>query len=137
MSSLREQLIRDEGRRLALYQDSAGLWTIGVGHNLSAHGISDAVCDLMLDEDIARVLAGLKARAGWYVTLPEPRRAVLENMAFNLGIGGLMGFRRMLAFLQAGDYAGAAGEMADSKWASQVGGRARRLAEQMRTGAWT
>lgn len=121
---------------LTPYRDDIGCLTIGVGHNLDAHGISKAVSALMLDEDIERVKAALMVRTPWYIALPEPRRAVLENMAFNMGTGGLMGFRKMLACLQAGDYAGAAVEMLESKWAGQVGDRARRLAEQMRTGTW-
>lgn len=134
--TLRDQLIRDEGKRLMPYEDSVGILTIGVGHNLIAHGISDEVCDLLLTEDIARVQGDLRVRIPWYLDLPEPRRAVLENMAFNVGTGGLLGFRRMLAAVQAGDYALAATEMLDSRWAGQVGGRARRLATQMRSGVW-
>jgi lysozyme len=136
VSSLRAQLQRDEGLRLEPYRDDVGLLTIGYGHNLDAHGISQEVAELLLTEDIARVLAGLRARAPWYLELPEPRRAVLENMAFNVGVGGLMGFRKMLLAVQAGDYAAAAREMLDSRWAAQVGARAQRLADQMREGAW-
>jgi lysozyme len=134
--TLREQLIRDEGKHLTPYRDTLGLLTIGVGHNLDAHGISEEVCDLLLTEDIARTLGGLRARLGWYADLAEPRRAVLENMAFNMGVGGLLGFRKMLAAIQAGAWSKAADEMLDSDWARQVGDRAKRLAEQMRSGTW-
>ena len=57
-------------------------------------------------------------------------------MAFNLGVNGLLGFRKTLALIEAGDYTKASVEMLDSKWARQVKGRATRLSEQMRTGKW-
>ena len=43
------------------------------------------------------------------------------NMLFNLGLPRLLGFTNMWAAIQAGDYAKAADEMLDSKWAAQVG----------------
>ena len=136
--TLRDQLIRDEGKRLTPYRDTIGCLTIGVGHNLDAHGISDEVCDLLLTDDIARVEAGLRVRLPWATPdrLGEARYGVLANMGFNLGVAGLMRFRLMLAAVEAGDWTEAAKEMLDSEWARQVGDRAERLAEQMRTGEW-
>jgi lysozyme len=49
-------------------------------------------------------------------------------MALNLGWPRLSAFRNMLAALQAMDYATAAREALDSKWAKQVGARAERIA---------
>ena len=72
----------------------------------------------------------------WARALSPERQAVLVNMAFNLGIAGLLAFKRMLAACERGEYAAAAREMLDSVWAKQVGARAVRLAEQMRTGEW-
>jgi lysozyme len=136
--TLREQLCRDEGVRLKPYRDSVGLLTIGVGHNLEAHGISQAVCDLLLTEDIADVEAGVRARLPWATParLGEARHAVLLNMSFNLGLGGLLGFKRFLADVEAGEWTMAATEMMNSKWAQQVGARADRLARQMETDTW-
>jgi lysozyme len=55
-------------------------------------------------------------------------------MAFNLGVEGLKRFKDTLSSVQAGEYQEAAKCMLDSKWASQVKGRAVRLANMMRTG---
>ena len=60
----------------------------------------------------------------------------LKNMAFNMGVAGLLEFRQMLAEVQTADWPGAAAEMLSSKWATQVGDRAHRLALQMTTGEW-
>jgi lysozyme len=64
------------------------------------------------------------------------RRFVVKNMLFNIGLGRLLGFKKMLAAVRAGDYDRAAEEMMDSKWARQVKGRAVELAEMMRTGEY-
>jgi lysozyme len=42
----------------------------------------------------------------------------------------------MHAALDAGDYHEAASQMLDSRWAEQVKGRAKELAEMMETGVW-
>ena len=57
-------------------------------------------------------------------------------MAFNLGVRGLLGFKKALAAVKAGDFEKAAEEMLDSKWRRDVKCRAYELAEQMRTGKW-
>jgi lysozyme len=136
VSSLREQLIREEGWKAEPYRDSRGFLTIGVGWNLDIHPLPDEVVSLLLQISMGRVLDGLRARIPWYVNLNEPRQVVLEQMAFQMGVAGLMTFKNTLAFVKAGDYAQAATEMLDSRWAKQTPERAHRLAEQMRTGAW-
>ena len=134
--TLREQLLRDEGVRLRPYKDSVGKLTIGIGRNLDDVGISMSEAELMLSHDISRAWAALIVALSWSVRLDEARRGVLLNMAFNLGINGLLGFERMLTACEAGDYDRAAREMLESKWATQVGPRAHRLAQQMRSGEW-
>jgi lysozyme len=136
IASLRQQLYRDEGVRLKPYQDSEGLLTIGVGRCLDRVGISMGESELMLDNDIARTTAAVLAQIPWSLELDEIRRAVLINMAFNVGIAGLLKFERMLAALKARDYARTATEMLASKWRKQTGVRAERLAQQMVTGEW-
>ena len=57
-------------------------------------------------------------------------------MCFNMGIDRLMSFQRMLAAMRGQDWQKAADEVMDSQYAQQVGDRARRLSEQMRSGRW-
>jgi len=133
--NLRDQLIRDEGLRLKPYRDTVGKLTIGVGRNLDDNGITRDEAECLLHNDLARVYAELH-HALPDLSLDPVRGAVLGNMAFNMGIGRLLGFRKMLAALRVGDFAQAAVEMLDSDWATQVGSRAHRLARQMETGEW-
>ena len=132
---LQEDLILDEGIRLKPYRCTAGKLTIGIGRNLDDVGISRAETMALLAADIARAEQGLDSYAPWWRSLPEPAARGLVNMAFNLGAGGLAGFRGMLAALRAGDYALAAAEALDSKWAKQVGDRAVRIAALFRSAA--
>lgn len=149
---LAAQLKRHEGLRLAAYLDGLGVLTVGYGHNCLAWPVEgvekpgDAITPEQADFLFRSDLELAEAQAGyalpWMDILNYPRRAVLVNMAFNLGVGsvasgrGLMGFRRMLAALQRKDYPGAAREMLNSRWAGQVGARARELAAQMQSGSW-
>jgi lysozyme len=134
MNSLNDQLRRDEGVKLKLYQDTVGKWTIGIGRNLSDIGISDQEADLLLDNDIHAATVSLESTFPWTMALDDVRREALINMTFNMGIHSLAQFKDFLGKLQAGDYSGAAQAMLQSKWADQVGARAQRLSIQIESG---
>lgn len=136
MSRLEEQLLVDEGLRLKPYKDTVGKLTIGIGRNLDDVGITKDEAIILLRNDIARTTKDVIANIPWWSTLDEVRRDVIINMAFNLGIEGLLKFKRTLLSIQNGEYEQASKEMLESKWAKQVGNRARRLAEMMRTGEY-
>lgn len=153
-----KQLVRDEGERLNAYRDSLGLWTIGVGILIDPSkgcrppsgmtwpdgfgkittrcSISKELSDELLAEHVEKVRTELARALPWYLGLDEARRGVLENMAFNLGTKGLMGFKNTLALIQGEKWDDAAAAMKQSKWARQVHGRADRLARQMQLGEW-
>lgn len=132
--ALINQLMSDEGLRLKPYRDTVGKLTIGVGRNLDDVGISQDEAMEMLANDIRRTYSSLTTAIPWMTKLNDARQNVLLNMAFNLGIAGLLGFKHTLDLVQRGDYSGAADAMLQSKWARQVGNRAVRLSEQMRSG---
>ena len=125
----------DEGEELLPYKDTEGNLTIGIGH-LLANGISKEVSKIIFCEDFLHAQMDCWAKIPAYSLLNEARRYVLANMCFNMGIKRLLGFKKMLAALDRQDYAAAAAEMLDSKWATQVKGRAARLKEIMIKGEW-
>lgn len=131
-----DQLIRDEGKRYRPYRDTVGKLTAGVGRNLDDVPFSDDEIALMLTNDIQAATTGLAKALPWTSRLDSVRLAALINMAFNLGLPSLLGFRNTLALIQSGQYTRASDEMLASKWATQVGDRAKRLAKQMATGEW-
>lgn len=130
------QLKIDEGCRLTAYKDTVGVWTVGYGHAHVAPGTvwTQAQAEAQLVKDVREHNAKLLAALPWITSLTPARQRVLYNMAYNLGVQGLLGFKNTLAMVKAGDYAGAANGMLGSLWAKQVKGRAVRLANEMRSG---
>lgn len=125
-----------EGERLKPYRCTAGKLTIGVGRNLEDVGITREESDFLLANDIKRVETELQTAFPWASTLDEVRRHVMVDMLFNLGLSRLRGFRKFLAAMSRKDWDTAAVEMMDSRWARQVGSRAARLRDMVRTGRW-
>lgn len=131
---LSKELIRDEGLRHDPYEDTVGKLTIGVGRNLDDKGISTEEAHLLLRNDIWDVVEDLDRELPWWVHLSDNRQRALANMCFNLGITRLLGFRKMFAAFERGDYYNAAYEATNSKWATQVGVRASRIEALIRQG---
>lgn len=131
---LRQELIRDEGLRLKPYRCPAGKLTLGVGRNIEDMGITEKEANTLLMNDIARIMDELDAHLPWWGILSDARRRALINMAFNLGVPRLLGFRKMIEALRQDEYDTAADEALDSAWAVQVGSRAHRIAALIREG---
>ncbi len=131
-----DQLRRDEGVRLKPYKDSVGKITIGVGRNLDDVGITTDEADLLLHNDVNHAIAMLEQALPWAMNLDEPRLGAMINLCFNMGVGGLLQFKKALAAMESGDYSGAAAEFKNSVWATQVGSRAYRLTLQIESGQW-
>ena len=135
-----QELRRDEGVRYSPYLDTKGIKTVGVGHNLEAHPLdltyplTDEQVDKILADDLLVVFSGLDRKIGWWRNLSCARQRCIANMAFNLGVDGLLKFRRMILAVDRGHYDQAAREMLDSLWAKQVFNRAIRLAKMMADG---
>jgi lysozyme len=125
-----------EGYRQFPYRDTVGKLTIGIGFNLDDTGLFEDEARAVLALRIGRTARQLTPHLTWLVNLDPVRQAVLLDMAFNLGVPGLLKFKNTLAHVQAGRYKAAAANMLLSKWAAQVGPRATRLAAMMETGQW-
>lgn len=134
ITSLKQQLIVDEGIRLKPYKDTVGKLTIGVGRNLDDKGISFNEAMDLLENDIQDCYHRLETELLWFKDLDYVRQIVLANMAFNMGIKGLFGFKLTLKLIELKNYKQAAKEMLNSKWSHQVGLRALKLSKMMETG---
>lgn len=132
LDQLIKELKIDEGKRSRPYKDSVGVLTIGYGHNLSAEGLCDEALEVQLRYDVNKVLTQLDRYLPWWRKQPEVVQRVMANLGFNLGVGGLLQFKRTLRLIQEGDYKGAADALLLSKYARQVGLRAIRLANLLR-----
>jgi lysozyme len=133
LSKLQAQLRLHEGVRKFPYVDSVGKTTIGIGHNLTDKGISQAVTSLMFTEDITDTINFLNTHLPWYNKLDEVRQRALADMTFDL-MAKVLDFKKMLAHLQAQEWDAAAAELLNSTFAVQVDQRAVDLAFMIKTG---
>ena len=144
-----ERLSMHEGVRLQPYFCTKGKQTIGVGRNLDdnpitpeedkvigdwRHGITKEAAFFLLRHDINRVVAECEKHIPFWKKLDDERQYALMDMAFNMGIKRLLGFKNMMAFLGVGNYRQAAVECLASQYAKEVGRRAQRIAKTIETG---
>ena len=136
INSFENQLIDHEGLELKPYHCTADKLTIGVGRNIQDRGITEDEARYLLKNDIKIVEDELLTRQPVVAGLDSVRQRVLVDMGFNLGLPILMKFQNMWSAIEEEDYHEAARQMMDSRWASQVGRRAERLAQAMSSGEW-
>ena len=144
---LRNRLIQEEGFKNFPYQDTKGIFTVGVGHNIEADpvmkpqlsqlmktGLTDDEVNALLDKDISNAETDLYHVYPWAEQLDEPRREVLVDMTFNMGINTLFQFHNTMLMVKEGRYHDAAENLKLSKWYGQVGSRAVMLCKILDTG---
>jgi len=132
-----EQLKKHEGFRTHAYKCTSGKWTIGYGRNIDEDGgpgITEEEAEHLLLNDLVTYRTGCEQEIAFFEDLDLVRQDTLVNMAFNMGVAGLLKFRNMLKAIQDKDWERAGREMLNSRWARQVGRRAEELSLQMVTG---
>ena len=146
---LEQRFILHEGLRLQPYRCSRGKLTIGIGRCVETnpltaeevkvvgdwkHGITRGAAVYLLRNDLKRVYQALKKRIDFFGDLDDERQYALIDMGFNLGVEGLLRFRKMLKHLKNKHYQEAAEECLNSQYAKCVGKRAERIANILKTG---
>lgn len=154
------QLEIDEGLRLYPYKCTAGKTTVGVGRNIEDNpltidelifiGIKGRTFDVILEElnkkgitrgdalwllerDVDKVYNQLKKQFSWFEFKPDVVQRVMCNVCFNIGLGRFLGFTKTLNAIKNDRWEIAAKELLNSKYAIQVGDRANRLADALRS----
>lgn len=138
----------EEGFREKPYLCSEGYPTVGTGIRIGPKGAAlsnyqftvprevDAVwLQYKLNECMRDMLRNERISKAINV-LDEARTAVLVSMAYQMGVAGLAQFKNTLYLVETKQFEEAAKAMLDSKWARQTPNRAKRHAEQMRSGLW-
>lgn len=151
MAEMITRLKLHEGCSLTPYKCPAGKLTIGIGRNVEdnpltaeelrvvgdwKHGITREAAHYLCRNDIERCIADLKKYLKWFEGLDKERKYALIDLCFNLGINKLLTFKKTLASIACGNYRTAAEQLLQSKYASQVGKRAKRIAILIETGRW-
>lgn len=131
IDELADDLKSDEGWVEHAYQDHLGFWTLGYGFLIDERRggrIPRVIADAWLRYEIEMRLEALQGALPWLHAQSDDVRRALGNMAYQLGVNGLLNFKRMLHALKAGERQEAAREALDSNWAEQTPARARRIA---------
>ena len=117
------------------YVDTEGYGTIGYGHKILdserekfKNGISAIDADLLLAWDINRTVKDVKSLG---LDLPQDWQDFLVIMAFQLGLGGVKKFRKMLAALDRKDWKEAIRQAKDSLWYRQTPNRLDDMVKQL------
>lgn len=140
--TLEDRLIRHEGMIIRRpYLDTTGHWTIGVGHELTStqalmyrDGVTVQWAIDTLHDDIEGHRTALFAVLPWIQQCSQRRQDVFVELAFNLGVNGLLGFHRALTAAQDGQWQKCSTDLLLSEWATQVKGRALELSQLIRQG---
>jgi len=138
------QLQKDEGCRLTAYPDPVSKgdpWTIGYGQTGPDIGPgtvwTQAQADAALAASVASVEQRLETALPWFANLDPVRQDVLVNIAYNIGVHGLLEWPHTLGLFEAGNYSGAADALLqEGTWDAEVGQRADRLSAVTRSGVW-
>lgn len=119
--SLIENIKAHEGFRYHIYKDSLGKATIGYGFLVAAlspdelklnggkaEPMSCEVAEKILNLKVVRLRKRVLECLPCLASKPQNVQDTLIEMAYQLGLAGLMGFRHTLSCIEAGDYAQAA-----------------------------
>lgn len=137
VEKLKAELRRDEGFVPHVYEDSEGFATIGIGRMVDKRrggGVTLDEAQYLLENDIGKALKAAREAFPWFDDLSDNRQRAITNMVFQMGIGRLRGFRKMLAAIEDGNFDLAAAEAKDSKWYRQTPERAERVIALIREG---
>ena len=135
IDDLVDELKADEGWVPFAYQDHLGFWTIGHGFLIDQRKnghIPEHIAEEWLRYAANEKWQRLATHHPWLLDQPEKIQRAVANMAYNLGVMGVLKFKKMLAALEAGDRELAAKEALDSRWAEQVPNRAKRVTDMIR-----
>lgn len=135
-------IVDGEGFSAIVYKCPAGYPTVGYGRNLDKYPLEPGE-SIPVGKEEAKAWTLKRAEAIYnelslkidsFKDLTPTRQAVLIDMAYNLGVGGLLGFKRALRALAERDYEKAYLEILDSRYARQTKTRAKRNAQAIRSG---
>lgn len=123
-TSITTMLTTDEGKKLLPYKDTKGNITIGIGHNLSANGISEEICQAIFQEDVRMAIHGLAYifSTDCLERLTNNQILGILNLVFNMGAQRFKrSFPTTIAAIERGDMETAKWKIRNSRWAKQVG----------------
>lgn len=137
-SLLEKDLYGDEGCKLSVYKDHLGFWTIGIGtlvDDRKGGGITLDEAYYLLRNRLKAKFDDMDKQMPWWRGHPECVQRALANMAYQMGVDGLLEFKNSLALLKARQYNESADNFLKSLWAKQTPERAKRVTDLIRQAA--
>lgn len=131
MLTLIDRIKKSEGFRGDVYKCTEGFDTVGYGTRMP---LSEDEAELLLMQRLNKKMRYLQEAKPIVHTLSETRQDVLNEMVYQMGVGGVLKFKKMWQALEDVDYDEAAVQMLDSRWARQTPNRSQRLAGEMKHG---
>lgn len=113
-----------EGFSAIPYVCPTGHLTIFYGRNLDQFPFTEEEAELWSIQKIVELRKSIIISMPWTASKSTEVKGVLIDMAYNLGLQGLLNFKKMLHALKNDEYALAAKELKDSKYFLQTGQRA-------------
>lgn len=144
-----DKLEEHEGFRSRVYKCSLGFDTVGIGYCIPANPLKlskseiKSLYDVGISRDKAihylklvcnQIESRLIRELRWFDALDSNTKFVLINMAYQMGVDGLLKFDNTLGLIKEGKLAQASKEMLQSKWAKQTPNRAKELATILSSG---
>lgn len=123
-----EDIKNEEGFKGVVYKCTEGFDTIGYGTKLP---LTKEEATLLLEYRLNKMKSELNSSL-YALEAPDEVWSILYNMAYQLGVPGVLKFSKFIKALQNKNYSQASIEMLDSKWAKQTPNRAKRLADRMK-----
>lgn len=141
MESLQARIIRHEGFCRVPKPDAKGMWVVGYGHDIPArnaylysNGISIPEALELLKTDIEIARSACNSAIPWIMQVDETRRGILYEMAFQMGVKGLLQFQKTLSAIRDERWDDAVKEMLNSQWHTETPQRCEELAGIMLSG---
>ena len=123
-----ESIKHHEGFRGLPYNDHLGFPTIGYGTKLP---LDKEEATLLLEHRLNKMLNHLSREKPLYSYLPVKVQHILAEMAYQMGVDGLLKFKKTWEYISEHNYRTASTEMLNSKWAKQTPERAIKLSKRM------
>lgn len=125
--------------------DAKGKWAYGFGHDIEPPDDADHPPTCTRDQAVAlfsqdyfgTAVSACRGLLGdTWTALDDIRRAVLLDLAYEMGGAGLAEFHMMLAAIKLADWAQAALDLLNSEYAEEVPRRANANAAVLASGQW-
>lgn len=157
--TIEQMLINDEGIRNRVYKDSEGYPTVGIGHLIIRQAtmspsiinpilskqvgrevnmsINNEEISMLFQQDLKSVQSDIVKNSNTgpvYIKMNRSRQMAMENMSFQMGVGGLAKFTNTLKAMNEERWTDAYNGILNSLYARQTPGRSRRVAKIVLTG---